>query len=289
MKWLTDIFKSNKESEKQKSDRKIDYLKITSDWNADPVSPEIELQIGEDNLTMEIFLNHLIFEDFEEGDKAKITFENCSVYSLNDCNDEGYYYGQYRTNPSELPWGEFYEIKSGLDRKFPNPITELKRGLENQRHFIFFFKDKTFECLASSYKLEFLDKKGNHKKTDYSYKLRPAYNSDEQLIEFVKIGDADNFIKELLNLLAKNGFSFDDISDVWMNDEIWIHLKSSNGKITITKNIWDMIFILGEENQEDINRINQILVDSGEFEKIEINPEDYKIKENKSTTIAKKS
>ena len=239
MKWLTNIFKSKKQSEKLKSDRKIDYFQITSGWNADPVSPEIELQIIDNGLTMEIFVNHLIFDDFEEGDKARITFENCSIYSLNHCNDEGYFDGQYRTNPNELPWGEFYEIKSGLDRRFPEPITELKKDLQHQRHFVFFFKDETFECLASSYMIELLDKNGERKKPNYSYKLRPAYNSDEQLIEFVKIGDADNFIKGLLNLLAKNGFSFDDISNVWMNDEIWIHLKSPNGKTTITKNIWD--------------------------------------------------
>lgn len=77
-------------------------------------------------------------------------------------------------------------------------------------------------------------------------------------------------------MLSEHGFLFDNITDVWVNDEVWIHLKSSNGKTTITKDIWDMIFILGDKNQTDIKKINQILIDSGEFEKIEVNSDDYK-------------
>tara|TARA_R110002012_G_scaffold6480_7_gene30056 strand:- start:140951 stop:141769 length:819 start_codon:yes stop_codon:yes gene_type:complete len=271
LKWLTDKFKS-----KESSKKKIDYFRITGDWNADPVSPEIHLEIDKNNLTMEIFVNHLVFDDFEKADKAKITFKNCSIYSLNGCNDEGYYYGQYRINSNELPWGEFYEIKSGIDRKFPEPITRINDELEGKRHYIFFFKDETFECLADHFKLELHDEKGTQKKLNYSYKLRPAYNSSEYLIEFIKIGDADRFIKKSLDLLSEHGFLFDNITDVWVNDEVWIHLKSIYGKTTITKDIWDMIFILGDKNQTDIKKINQILIDSGEFEKIEVNSDDYK-------------
>lgn len=271
------------------SKRKVDYFQITSDWNAEPVTPEVQLEINGDNLNMEIFVNHLVFDDFEEGDKAKIIFKNCSIYTLNHCNDERYYYGQYRTNSNELPWGEFYEIKSGLERKFPEPITIINKEQEGKRHYVFFFKDETFECLADDFVLELLDKQGNRKWLNYSYKLRPAYNSSEKLIEFVKIGDVDRFLEKLLDLLSKNGFSFDNTTDVWMNDEIWIHLKSINGKTTITRDIWDMIFILGEQNQIDIEKINQILIASGEFKKIEVNPEDYKTQENESTTMAKKS
>ncbi|PHR46508.1 MAG: hypothetical protein COA32_10210 [Fluviicola sp.] len=277
LKWLTNIFNRKKRFDFHKPESKIDYIKITTDWNADPVSPEIQLKVVVDDLVVEMLVNHFQFDEFIEGDKVKITFKNCSIYSLNTCNDKGYFFGQYRINPNELPWGEFYEIRSGLDKSLPDPVVQLNNKQNVNRHYIFFFKDETFECLATNYKLEFFDKNGLQKNLNYSYKLRPAYNSKEQLIEFVKIGNADSFMKKLISVLGKNGFSLDDISDVWMNDEIWIHLKSSSGKITITKDIWDMIFILGEKNQEDINRINQILIDSGQFEKIEINPEEYNI------------
>lgn len=133
----------------------IDFVKISDNWNADPVSPEVNLQIVEEDLVMDIFLNYFAFDNYSKGDKAKIVFINCSKYSLNTNNDEGYYLGQYRTNPSELPWGEFYEIKGGLNSCFPEPVVELSNDLNNKRHFIFFFKDETFECLADDYKIEF--------------------------------------------------------------------------------------------------------------------------------------
>jgi len=134
----------------------IDFIQLSNNWNAHPVSPEVNLQIVGENLIMEIYLNHYMFDSFVEGDKACITFENSYKYSLNSCNDEGYYYGQYRINWKQLEWGEFYEIISGLDRKLPKPIVQLSDDSDNKRHFLFFFKDETFECLADNYKVEFI-------------------------------------------------------------------------------------------------------------------------------------
>ena len=134
----------------------IDLIQLSNNWNAHPVSPEVNLQIVGKNLIMEIYLNHYMFDSFVEGDKARITFENSSKYSLNSCDDEGYYYGQYRINWKQLEWGEFYEIISGLERKLPKPIAQLSDDSDNKRHFLFFFKDETFECLADNYKVEFI-------------------------------------------------------------------------------------------------------------------------------------
>ena len=134
----------------------IDFIQLSNNWNAHPVSPEVNLQIVGKNLIMEIYLNHCMFDNVVEGDKARITFENSYKYSLNSCNDEGYYYGQYRINWKQRKWGEFYEIISGLDRKLPKPIVQLSDDSDNKRHFLFFFKDETFECLADNYKVEFI-------------------------------------------------------------------------------------------------------------------------------------
>ncbi|WP_026705997.1 hypothetical protein [Flavobacterium soli] len=157
MSWINKIFGTNKVEEIPT--RKIDYIQITKDWNADPVSPEIELKVDEIDLIMDIYLNHFQFDKYQEGDKVKIRFKNCAEYSLNTCNDEGFYHGQYRIKPSKLEWGEFYEIKSGLDRKLPNPIKIIQNDNSDRKHFIFFFKDKTFECLASDYYLDFYNEK----------------------------------------------------------------------------------------------------------------------------------
>jgi hypothetical protein len=134
----------------------IDFVKISDNWNADPVLPEISLKAVGVDLEMVIFLNYFAFDNYSEGDKARITFINCSKYSLNTCNDEGYHLGQYRITPTELPWGEFYEITSGVNKDFAEPILELSDEHQGKRHFLFFFKDETFECLADDYKIEFI-------------------------------------------------------------------------------------------------------------------------------------
>ncbi|MCP4137341.1 MAG: hypothetical protein GY754_40615 [bacterium] len=102
---------------------------------------------------------------------------------------------------------------------------------------------------------------------EFAYELRQGYGSSELLIEFDAINDPDTLLTELIQLLKKNKFIFDDIDDVWMNDEIWIHFSSKNGNITITKDIWDLIFIMGNKNQKDILRIDEILINSGRFKK----------------------
>lgn len=149
--WLNQIFKTNYQSvEKPKSlIKEIGFIQISTNWDADSVNPQVNLQIDRADLIMDIYTK------FTEGNKVKIKFNNCAEYSLNTCNDEGYYYGQYRTNPTNLPWGEFYEIISGLDRNYPEPIIKIQADKTNKRHFIFFFKDETFECLADDYDLEF--------------------------------------------------------------------------------------------------------------------------------------
>src|SRR5688572_21119870 len=110
----------------------------------------------------------------------------------------------------------------------------------------------------------------------YRYKLRPGYGSSQLLIEFIIIKEPDNFIKVLLEILTARGFLFNGTTDVWMNDEIWIHLQSSNGKIIVTKDVHGFVFILGENNQMDILRIGTILLKSGLFEKEETDYSKYK-------------
>ena len=115
MNWLTKLFgnKQNIKSENIIQNQKINYNQINLDWNADPVSPEIELKISGQDLVIIFSLNYYAFEKFSEGDKVIITFKNCSKYSTSNCNDEGYFQGEYRIKPNELEWGEFYEIFDG--------------------------------------------------------------------------------------------------------------------------------------------------------------------------------
>lgn len=134
----------------------MEYEKLNTDWNADPNSPEPISWVREGNLVVDFFLNHFDYDQFQEGDRARLTFKNCSRYSLNFCNDESYYRGQDRTNPNNLPWGEFYKITKGLEQNFPEPIEKIKNPGLSDHHYILFFKDHTLELLAGNYELNFL-------------------------------------------------------------------------------------------------------------------------------------
>ena len=132
----------------------IDFDKITNNWNADPNDPQVNIKLEKDSLLLTFGLNYFQYNNFKAENKLQITFKNCSKYSLNNCNDECYYNLQYRISPYDLPWGEFYEIISGISRDFPEAINIYKNNNLNLRHFIFFFKDNTFECLAEEYHLK---------------------------------------------------------------------------------------------------------------------------------------
>jgi len=195
--WINKIFGTKKAEEIP--NRKIDYIKITKDWNADPVSPEVQLKVDGIDLIMDIYLNHFQFDKYQEGDKVKIRFKNCAEYSLDTCNDEGFYYGQYRIKPTELEWGEFYEIKNGLVRKLPEPINIIQNDNLDRKHFIFFFKDETFECLASDYYLDFYNENVLNKCKTYKVFL------GEKEIGVSKLEKADAPMGVVFGLIEFNG------------------------------------------------------------------------------------
>ena len=131
-------------------------LNIT--WNADPNAPEVEMTIDSNIVTLEFFLNCLAYKEFKEGDKGRLRFKNCHKYSFNTMNDEGYYLGQYRYKVNELPWGEFYELNTNCKVDFPveHKVLSNPTNQKELSHYIFFFKDNTFECIAESYEIEFI-------------------------------------------------------------------------------------------------------------------------------------
>jgi hypothetical protein len=135
----------------------MNYTQITTDWNADPNAPEVQLTVNNNSVTLEFYLNYFLFDNFQEGDKAKLTFNQCYKYALNGMNDEGYFQQQYRYRDNELPWGEFYKLETNWEKDFPMKHRVLYSKIDKQKlnHYIFFFKDNTFECVAQDFQLEF--------------------------------------------------------------------------------------------------------------------------------------
>jgi len=273
-KWIKNIFENKEQPKKDilKEEspnvqvKNIDYIQISNDWNADPVEPKINLEIDGSNLIMEMYLNHYVFEEFEEGDKVKIVFSNCSEYSLNKCNDEGYYYGQYRTNPNELPWGEFYEIKNGFDTNFPEPVIKITTDNKGKRHFIFFFKDETFECLAANYTFLFYNSLTNSiqekKKSQFN-----VYISD-QLIATSELEYGDPPMGVAFGKLnfEINGFGYYELKELLKNSSIEIVEDDYSSKMLSTETS-NKLRIFNQDDVEIKGEGNQIIgAESEEFQ-----------------------
>lgn len=104
----------------------------------------------------------------------------------------------------------------------------------------------------------------------YSYKLRPGYGSKELLLDFNTNESPDQLQQELHALIEKAGFVLTDANDLWINDELLFNYTSKNGVITFSRDVWDMFFIMGKDNQTDILLLDKLLCENPLFEKTEV-------------------
>jgi hypothetical protein len=131
------------------------FTKLNEGWNAEPGAPYPEVQIDGDRLVLTFYLNPWIFPAFKPGDVGELTFSNCWRYRLGPTNDEGWWRGQCRFSRRAPDWGEFYELYGDLrlERLPSDAWTTIGPPSEGQatRHFLFYFKDETFECDAAEW------------------------------------------------------------------------------------------------------------------------------------------
>ena len=111
----------------------------------------------------------------------------------------------------------------------------------------------------------------------YKYHFRPAYNSEDLLIEIFSGVEDKNFITDLFNSIKEINPEIESIMDLWMNDEVIFQVKSDIGFFSISKDIWDFAFIQSEKDQECMNKINSILFKNIHFQKVEVDFENYKL------------
>jgi hypothetical protein len=136
----------------------MEYILLSKDWNAEPNAPEVTVLVRGNRVDLNFYLNHFLFDSFHEGDKAIVRFYECHKYNFNAINDEGYYMGKYRYSNKQLPWGEFYQVTTNWELDFPKESNILKADIspERMKHYIFFFRDNCFECVAENYEVEFV-------------------------------------------------------------------------------------------------------------------------------------
>ena len=133
------------------------FTTLSKGWNAEPNAPQPSVRIEGTSLFLSFELNAFLFGNFEEGNWAEITFSRCSRYRLGPTNDEGWSRGRCRFSKIASAWGEFYEVAGDLLLEKP--------GLEwhiacippqpDSKHFLFYFRDETFECEAHDWSIDF--------------------------------------------------------------------------------------------------------------------------------------
>ncbi len=105
----------------------------------------------------------------------------------------------------------------------------------------------------------------------FQYEYIPTFDKDNEdfMVRFYQIKNADQLIGKLLLIFEKIGFKAGEVTDVWMNDEIWISATSPNGKVTITRDIYDFVFIMGDNNKQDLDLVEKEMIKSDDFKRIE--------------------
>ena len=127
----------------------VRFTHLNVGWNAEPNVPEPGVKLLGARLELEFYLNFYAYDaaDWEQG---VLTFDGCSAWRLGATNDHGWDLGQCRYSKLAPAWGEFYELigedplrdSVGDWRSLPGTGT---------RHFLFYFRDETFECVADSW------------------------------------------------------------------------------------------------------------------------------------------
>ena len=110
----------------------------------------------------------------------------------------------------------------------------------------------------------------------YKYHLRPGYQSQNLLIEIFYCTESENFFSDFFNSIAEINPELEKVNDLWMNDEYIFEVQSDIGSFSLSKDIWDLVFITSDENQECLEKIDLILLNDINFQKIEVNFENYK-------------
>ena len=100
-------------------------------------------------------VNAFQFTEFAEGEQGMLRFTGCQRYRLGPVNDDGWYAGQCRFSRLVPEWGEFYVVQGDAALlEAPQDWHTIAPPSGIGRHFLFYFRDQTFECAADECHIE---------------------------------------------------------------------------------------------------------------------------------------
>jgi hypothetical protein len=134
------------------------FHRLNNGWNAEPNAPEPQIVLAGDTLRLKFLLNTTAYPGIPPSARGQLGFHQCVRYRLGPTNDEGWYSGQCRFSKLAPSWGEFYEVKGDLLlAKCPADWITVAEQEQATRHFLFYLRDETFECDATSWRFSAID------------------------------------------------------------------------------------------------------------------------------------
>lgn len=133
------------------------FVQLNEGWNADPNAPEPSVIVAGPHASLTFYLNAFQFSDFSEGARATLRFKNVQRYRIGPTNDEGWYMGKCRFSRLAPAWGKFYAVSGASE--LPTAPSDWIANTDAPdawpaKHYLFYFKDETFECMADDWKVE---------------------------------------------------------------------------------------------------------------------------------------
>jgi hypothetical protein len=133
------------------------WTKLNTTFDADPNAPEPRVAVSGDTVQVRFFLNSFIWDDVADDDEAELTFIDVIKYRIGSTNDEGFYRGQCRFSTTGIEWGNFYHLdESNWQNSFPTDAVIISdpQSMSAPKHYLFYFRDETFECIARRYEFQ---------------------------------------------------------------------------------------------------------------------------------------
>ena len=131
----------------------LQFTRQNQGWNAEPNIATPQLTVEGGDLLLAFPLNYFVFNNFGRGDIGVVRFLDCSKFRIDGTNDEAWYSGDCRYSRLAPAWGEFYEI-SGVDPTLAGVDDWVSMSGSGERHFLFYFRDNMFECLADRWQFD---------------------------------------------------------------------------------------------------------------------------------------
>ena len=128
------------------------FRKLNLGWNAEPNAPSPLVRVSGRQVCLRFYLNCFIFECTKPEEQGEIAFDGCSRWRLGAPDDEQWFAGKCRYSSLAPDWGEFYEIEGDdPERDTPADWCAVGPPSAGERHFLFYLRDNTFECIAKSW------------------------------------------------------------------------------------------------------------------------------------------